>query len=251
MDDPVVVRLVGSDMKRDLERAMHTVARDFRCLMAARSRYAEDHLAESLGAGVMQYIVLGAGLDTFAYRNPFAALRVFEVDFPSTQEWKRSLLNDRGIQLPENLIFVPLDLEHQTLIDSLRAAGVDLSKPAFFSWLGVVPFLTFEAFRATLAAVSLFPTGSAVSFDYALPPETLSSDRRAVFNRLAGRLAAAGEPYRLFFTPDQIRAELAQADFRTSEHVDFAGLNERYFRNRADGLKLSPALSGMLATARV
>lgn len=251
MDDPVVLRLIGSNMKRDLERAMHTVARDFRCLMAARSRYAEDHLAESVAAGVTQYIVLGAGLDTFAYRNPFAALRVFEVDLPSTQEWKRSLLVGRGIPLPENLTFVPLDLEQQTLIGVLRAAGVHPHEPSFFSWLGVVPFLTLDAFRATLASIVQFPSGTAVSFDYALPPATLSPERRAVFNRLAGRLAAAGEAYRLFLTPDQIHAELAHAGFRSSEHVDFAGLNDRYFRNRSDGLKLSPALSGMLTTAVV
>jgi methyltransferase (TIGR00027 family) len=251
MHDPVAVRLVGADAKRDLERAMHKVARDFRCLMVARSRYAEDRLADSFVQGVRQYVVLGAGLDTFAYRNPFAALHVFEVDFPATQEWKREVLAEAGIPLPENLVFVPLDFERQTLTDGLRAAGVDMFAPAFFSWLGVVPFLTLDALRATLAAIAQFPEGSAVTFDYALPPEALSPERRAVFTRLASRLAASGEPYRLFFTPEQIEAELTTTGFHRSEHVDFEGLNERYFQNRADGLKLSPALSGMLTTAWV
>ena len=251
MHDPIAVRLIGAGVERDLERAMHKVARDFRCLMAARSRYAEDRLADSVGDGVHQYVVLGAGLDTFAYRNPFRALRVFEVDLPSTQEWKRSLLAERGIPVPDNLTFVPLDFERQTLTDGLRAAGTAVNAPAFLSWLGVAPFLSLDAFRATLAAIAQFPAGSAVTFDYAVPPETLSAERRAVFNRLAGRLAAAGEPYKLFFTSEQIAGELAQAGFHSWEHVDFEGLNQRYFSNRADGLRLSPALSGMLATAWV
>ncbi len=120
LDDPIAVRLVGPGYANDMERAMHTVARDFRAFMAARSRYAEDQLAEAVAAGVRQYVVLGAGLDTFAYRNPFPSLRVFEVDFPATQEWKRSMLAEAGIAVPENLTFVPLDFEHKTLAEGSR-----------------------------------------------------------------------------------------------------------------------------------
>jgi methyltransferase (TIGR00027 family) len=251
MHDPVAVRLLGPGVEHDLERAMHTVARDFRCLIVARSRYAEDRLADSVAKGVNQYVVLGAGLDTFAYRNPFAALHVFEVDFPATQEWKRAVLDEAGILLPANLTFVSLDFEHQTLTDGLRAAGVNMNAPAFFSWLGVVPYLTLDAFRATLGAVAQFPSGSAVSFDYAFPPETLTPERRAVFNTLAGRVAAAGEPFRLFFTQEQIEVEFQHAGFHRSEQVDSEGLNERYFKDRADGLRLSSNRLGMLTTAWV
>ena len=109
---------------------MHTVGRDLRAFMAARSRYVEDRLAEAVAQGVAQYVVLGAGLDTFAYRNPFPALRVFEVDFPATQEWKRPMLAEAQIAVPENLTFVPLDLEHKTLAEGLAGAGFDASSAA-------------------------------------------------------------------------------------------------------------------------
>lgn len=251
LNDPIAVRLVGAGYERDLERASHTVARDFRCFMAARSRYAEDHLAKAVGGGVRQYVILGAGLDTFAYRNPFPELCVFEVDFPATQEWKRWMLSEAGIDPPSNLTFVALDFEHQTLAEGLREAKFDFAAPAFFSWLGVVPYLTLEAFRATLGVIGGLPAGSGVAFDYPVPPDTLTPQRRARFDLLAGRVAAAGEPFRLFFTPEQIADELRAAGFQRIEHADHEKLNELYFRDRADGLKLSPVGIGMLATGWV
>jgi methyltransferase (TIGR00027 family) len=219
--------------------------------MAARSRYAEDRLAEAVANRVTQYVVLGAGLDTFAYRNPFPALRVFEVDFPATQEWKRALLAEAAIALPASLTFVPLDFEHKALAEGLAEAGFDAGKAAFFGWLGVVPYLTLDAFRATLGAIAQLPAGSGVCFDFAFPPETLSPARRLVFDGLAGRVAAAGEPFRLFFGPEELAAELRRAGFERQEQVDSDGLNELYLKGRADGLKLSGAGLGRLATAWV
>ena len=251
LDDPIAVRLIGAGFARDLDRAMEKVARDFRAFMAARSRFVEDRLAEAVAQGVTQYVVLGAGLDTFAYRNPFPSLHVFEVDFPATQEWKRDLLQRAGIGLPESLTFVALDFEHQALAEGLAAAGLDASKPAYFGWLGVVPYLTLEAFRATLRDVARLPEGTAISFDYVFPPDTLSPQRRVIFDRLAERVTAAGEPFRLFFTPEQLESELRMLGFRRIEQVDTDRLNELYFHNRADGLRLSPVGIGMLATAWV
>jgi len=251
LDDPIAVRLVGSGFARDMERAMHPVARDFRALMAVRSRYTEDRLAEAVGQGITQYVVLGAGLDTFAYRNPFPSLHVFEVDFPATQEWKQAMLAEAEIAFPSALTFVPLDFEHKTLADGLGEAGFDAASAAFFGWLGVVPYLTLDAFRSTLATIARLPASSGVSFDYAFPPETLSAARRLVFNGLAERVAAAGEPFRLFFTPETMEAELRRAGFHRMEEVDKDELNERYFKARTDGLKLSPAGLGMIATAWV
>lgn len=251
LDDPIAVRLVGSGFARDMERAMHPVARDFRALMAVRSRYTEDRLAEAVGQGIAQYVVLGAGLDTFAYRNPFSSLRVFEVDFPATQEWKRTMLAEAGISLPAGLTFVPLDFERKTLADGLCEAGFDAGSAAFFGWLGVVPYLTLDAFRSTLATIARLPAGSGVSFDYSFSPQTLSPARRQVFDTLSKRVAAAGEPFRLFFTPGKMEMELRQAGFHRIEQVDKDQLNERYFKARADGLKLSPAGLGMIATAWV
>ena len=251
LNDPIAVRLVGTGHPRLMERAMHPVGRDFRAFMAVRSRYAEDRLAEAVALGVTQYVVLGAGLDTFAYRNPFAGLHVFEVDFPATQEGKRAMLAEAQIVVPENLTFVPLDFEHHTLGEGLAEAGFDGSKPAYFGWLGVVPYLTLEAFRATLAAIAQLPLGTAVSFDYAISPETLGPEGRVAFDRLAERVAAAGEPFQLFFTPETMKAELRRAGFDRIEQLDYEQLNERYFKDRADGLKLSAVRLAMLTTAWV
>ena len=251
LNDPIAVRLNGSGYRGKMGRASHRVGRDFRAFMAARSRYVEDRLAEAVLDGVMQYVILGAGLDTFAYRNPFSKLRVFEVDFPATQEWKRGMLDEAGIALPAGLTFVPLDFEHQALAGGLAEAGFDAGSMAFFGWLGVVPYLTMEAFRATLEAVAQMPAGSAVSFDYALAPETLSPVGRTAFDALAGRVAAAGEPFRLFFTPEKVEREVRRAGYTRLEQVDSERLNELYFQNRADGLKLSALGLGRLVTAWV
>lgn len=251
LDDPIAVRLIGSGYRGKMGRASHRVGRDLRAFMAVRSRYAEDRLGEAVALGVRQYVVLGAGLDTFAYRNPFAELRVFEVDFPATQEWKREMLREAGIALPAGLTFVPLDFEHQTLMEGLVDAGFDRNAPAFFGWLGVVPYLSLAAFRATLKTVGQMPAGTALSFDYALAPETLSPVGRTAFDGLAGRVAASGEPFQLFFTPETMEAELRQAGFHRVEQWDYEHLNETYFKDREDGLKLSAVKLGMVVTGWV
>jgi methyltransferase (TIGR00027 family) len=251
LDDPIAVRLVGNGFPRQMERAMHSVGRDFRAFMAVRSRYVEDQLAEAVGNGVTQYVILGAGLDTFAWRNFFHGLRVFEVDFPATQEWKRTMLAAAGLGVPENLTFVPLDFEHHTLAEGLAEAGVDAALPAFFGWLGVIPYLTHKAFRTTLDTIGGLPAGSGVGFDYALPPETLGPEGRIAFDRLADRVSAAGEPFQLFFTPEALETELREAGFTRVEQLDYGHINERYFKDRADGLKLSAVRLAMLATGWV
>ena len=251
LDDPIVLPLLGAGYARDMERAMHKVARDFRGFMAARSRYVEDRLAEAVSNGVTQYVVLGAGLDTFAYRNPFPSLRVFEVDFPATQQWKRALLLKAGIALPESLTLVPLDFEHKTLADGLAEAGFDPHNAAFFGWLGVVPYLSLDAFRATLSAIAHLPAQTAVSFDYAFPPDTLNRQRQKVVRGLSQRVAAAGEPLQLFFTPEAMQAELTRAGFHRTVLIGSEQLNDLYFAGRVDGLKLSSSVLGKLATAWV
>jgi methyltransferase (TIGR00027 family) len=209
----------------------------------------EEHVAEAVRQGVSQYVILGAGLDTFAYRNPFAGLRVFEVDFPATQEGKRAMLREAGIPLPENLTFVAHDFEHKSLADALAEAGFDSGRAAFFGWLGVVPYLTLDAFRATVGAVAQLPAGSALSFDYVFPPASLSPKRRKVFDGLAERVAADGEPFQLFFTPEQLETELRAAGFHYIAQAGTERLNELYFTGRADGLRLSLSDMGMLASA--
>src|ERR1700691_166938 len=157
--DPIAIPLLGPEFSYDPVREMRPFARAFRASMAARSRNAEDRMAASVANGVAQYVILGAGLDTFAYRNPLPQLRVFEVDFPATQAWKRALLAAAAIAAPVNLTFVPLDFERMTLAAGLAAAGFDASRPAFFVWLGVVPYLTLSAFRAALETIAGLPQG--------------------------------------------------------------------------------------------
>ena len=251
LNDPIAIRLVGAEFKRDMERAQHRVARDFRAFMAARSRFVEDQLAQAVGLGIDQYVVLGAGLDTFAWRNPFAGLRVFEVDFPATQDWKRGMLDEAGLANPAELTFVPLDFEHKTLAAGLIEAGFDAAKPAFFSWLGVVPYLTREAFRATLGDIARMPAGTGLGFDYGLSAEVLGPLRRLALKALSERVASAGEPFKLLFTPQELESELDHAGFVRIEQWDASRLNALYFAGRVDGLKLPDPGLGMLATAWV
>ena len=256
LDDPIALQLLGSGYKRDLERASHRVARDFRGFMAARTRFVEDRLATSVANGIAQYVILGAGLDTFAYRNPFPSLRVFEVDFPATQAWKKKKLAEAGIPLPANLTpggltFVPLDLESTCLAAALAAAGFDRTRPALFSWLGMVPYLTIETFRSTLATLGALSPGTGIVFDTVDAPETLTPPRRKIFDRLSKRLAASGEPLQLFLSPQELAHELHRSGFHSVEQTGIDQLNDLYFLNRADALKLSPSGVGTLVSAWV
>ncbi len=249
LNDPIAVPLLGSEFKFDPENESSRFARAFRAFMVARSRLAEDELAKAVAQGLSQYVVLGAGLDTFAYRNPFPQLRVFEVDFPATQEWKRSLLAAASIPVLANLTFVPLDFEHGTMAEGLASAGFDSALPAFFGWLGVVPYLSQPAFRSTIETIGRLPTGSGVCFDFAQPIESIQPEYREVFSALAARVAAAGEPFRLFFTPEQLEHELRQAGFTRVEIRTPGELNAMYFEGRGDGLAMPRAGAGLLATA--
>jgi methyltransferase (TIGR00027 family) len=249
LEDPIAVPILGPEFFADPVRHADPRARAFRAFMVARSRYTEDNLAAAVAAGVTQYVILGAGLDTFAYRNPFPNLRVFEVDFPATQEFKRTMLRDAAIHEPASLTYVPLDFEHQTLASGLAEVGLDTGCAAYFSWLGVVPYLTLPAFRSTIDLIAAMPAGSGVTFDYALAPEELSPKMRAAGKSLAARVAAAGEPFQLFFRTEQLENELMSAGFQRIQQLDHLDLNDRYFTGRTDGLALPSEGLAKLATA--
>jgi methyltransferase (TIGR00027 family) len=251
LDDPIAVPILGPEFFADPARHSDPRARAFRAFMVARSRYSEDSLASAVANGVTQYAILGAGLDTFAYRNPFSSLQVFEVDFPATQDFKRDMLRSASIAEPASLTYVPLDFEHQTLAEGLAAAGFDSRHQTYFSWLGVVPYLTLPAFRATLDLVAAMPSGSGVTFDYAVAHEELSPRMQAARKALASRVAAAGEPFQLYFRTEQMENELKTAGFQHIQQLDAIDLNERYFANRTDGLALPEEGLGKLATAWV
>jgi methyltransferase (TIGR00027 family) len=239
-EDPIAVGILGPAYAEQLQRTPLRPDRPFstalRAFLVARSRYAEDNLRRAVASGVEQYVLLGAGLDTFAYRNPFAKLRVFEVDHPATQQWKRELLQRNNITIPDSIAYTPVDFEHQSLAEQLRGAGFNSQAPAFFAWLGVVPYLTLEAFRATLSFISVQRSGSGVTLDYGQPRSALSLLERMAHDSLASRVEKAGEPFRLFFTPPKIAAELSH--FHGVEDLGAAEINARYFSGRSDELKM-------------
>jgi methyltransferase (TIGR00027 family) len=249
-DDPIAVAILGAAYAEELKRTPLRSDRPFsiglRAFLVARSRFAEDNLRRAVEGGVNQYVLLGAGLDTFAYRNPYAQLRVFEVDHPATQQWKRALLQHNRIAVPESITYTPVDFERQSLSAQLSDAGFNFQEPAFFAWLGVVPYLTLEAFRATLSFVSAQPPGSGLTLDYGQPRSVLPPLERLALDSLASRVEQAGEPFQLFFTPTEIAAELS--GFHTIEDLGAPEINARYFSGRTDQLAMRGS-SGRLLSA--
>jgi methyltransferase (TIGR00027 family) len=253
--DPLALQIIGPDERAALvadPRALDAKPwdRPLRAFIVARSRYTEDELAHAVAMGVSQYVVLGAGLDTFAYRNPHPGLRVFEVDDPATQAWKRERLQAADIALPSSVVFAGVNVEQATLDEPLRDAGLDSEAPAFFSWLGVVPYLPATAVIETLRWIARRPPPSTVVFDYVIPPVTLGVLERAVFDALAARVAGAGEPWRTFLEPAQLERDVMATGFSLIADVGPDAINQRYYQQRADGLKVSGSV-GRLMKAQV
>jgi methyltransferase (TIGR00027 family) len=249
LDDPLALRIIGTAAAEELRsnpKEHHSFSRAFRAFMAARSRYAEDELARAVAHGATQYVVLGAGLDTFAYRNPHPNLRVFEVDHPATQAWKRECLQAAAIAIPASLTFVPIDFEQQTLADGLVRAGLNPNAAAFFSWLGVTPYLTREACMTTLSFIAKMPAGSGVVFDFAVDHKLLNLGQRMALTALSRRVAAAGEPFQLFFDPKHLQEDLKNLGFHRTQLLQGKELNERYFKDRNDGLSVRGGLGHLI-----
>jgi len=254
-EDPLAVPILGPEFREELNRTPDADRRPFsaalRAFMVVRARLAEDTLARGVAEpGVRQYLVLGAGLDTFAYRNPHAQVRVFEVDHPATQAWKRERLAEAGIAIPDSVTLVPVDFERQRLAEELLAAGFDATAPTVTAWLGVVPYLTLEAFRDTTELLGSFAPGSTVVFDYSQPSEVLSTVEKLMLDSLSSRVAQAGEPFRLFFTPDALERELKLAGLEVVEDLDGPALTKKLLDGRKDGLQLR-GRAGRICVARV
>jgi methyltransferase (TIGR00027 family) len=241
--DPLAIPILGKDYLEEVKRTPDSAKRPFsaalRAFMVVRARLAEDTLAAALQThATQQYLVLGSGLDTFACRNPHPSLRVFEVDHPATQAWKQKLLTAANLTPPDTAHFVAVDFEKDSLRARLKSAGFDETLSTVTAWLGVVPYLTPEAFRATLRVLARFAPGSAVVFDYSQPREALPAREQLMHDSLAARVALAGEPFQLFFTPSQLADELAFLDLRVIEDLDSTALTARYLAGRSDGLLL-------------
>jgi methyltransferase (TIGR00027 family) len=250
--DPIAVQILGARYADEVRRTpLHpdrSASTSLRAAIIARSRYAEDNLARAVASGVSQYVLLGSGLDTFAYRNPYQNLRVFEIDHPATQQWKRELLAENHVSIPETLTYVPVDFEQQSLAQRLDQSGFDGTRPAFFAWLGVIPYLTLPAFRETIAFIASRAPGSGVVFDYAQPREVLPLTEQREFDSLAARVKLAGEPFQLFFTPAQMVTELLA--LRMIEDLGAEEITARYFAGRSDNLRMRGTAGRLLSAWR-
>ncbi|MGH7282092.1 MAG: class I SAM-dependent methyltransferase [Polyangiaceae bacterium] len=212
----------------------------FRASIVARARFIEDLVEERAAAGVDQYVLLGAGIDTFAQRRPELAsrMRVFEIDRPGPQEWKRARLVELGFGVPECLRFVPVDFETgRSWREALLAAGFDEQKPAVVASTGVSMYLSRETNMATLGDVASFAPGSTFAMTFLLPLELADPDVRPGLEMAAKGARASGTPFVSYFTPDDIALMAKNAGFREAHHVSADALAERYFSGRADGLR--------------
>jgi methyltransferase (TIGR00027 family) len=222
----------------------------FRASIVARARFVEDLVLRRAAGAALQYVILGAGLDTFAQRHPDAARIVeFEIDEPATQAWKRARLAELGLPCPAWLHFVPVDFEGgASWLDALTAAGFDRTQPALVASTGVSMYLTVPAIETTLRAAAGLAPGSTLAMTFMLPPELVDPGERPAYEGVLRAAQASGTPFRSLFAPDEMLALTRAAGFRQVEHVSMADLGADYFAGRADGLRPSTGESFVVAT---
>jgi methyltransferase (TIGR00027 family) len=240
--DPLASRILDEQTAASLnEMAADESLRPMRLFIAARSRFSEDTMANCVAVGMRQVVVLGAGLDTFSLRNPFADLgvRVFEVDYAATQSWKRKRIKAAGLIEPQSLIFAPTDFEQENLSEGLTKAGFRLDQPAFFQWLGVVPYLTREAVSSTLKFISEVPA-AVVAFDYAEPFRNYHAKRRANIIAVAESAAARGEPWLSLFDPAELHELLRNNGFKTVEDLGLPEIAARLYGDLKQNITIGP-----------
>jgi len=250
---------LGARLAEEIDPALFATLRDrrsnpipmlVRAHQVLRSRFAEDELAQAATRGVQQYVILGAGLDTFAFRQPpFAGeLRIFEVDHPATQAWKRERIAALGLPDPSNLSWAPLDFERQTLLEVLTAAGFDAARPSYFSWLGVTYYLTRPAIDATLHVVTALPASSTITLDFNVPNDDLTGLDLETSQFVAQVVAGWGEPEVTRFRPEELQAHLHDLGFSRVFHLAPPEAAARYFSGRGDGLRAPKWQQVMSAT---
>jgi methyltransferase (TIGR00027 family) len=252
LDDALALVLVGPVWQelRDQVNPLFPgqVVRESRAAVCARSRYAEDRLA---AGAFTQYVILGAGLDSFAWRRPdlLRSVRVFEVDHPASQAWKLERVGDLALPLSDSQVFVPVDFEAEPLRDALRAAGFDWGQPALFSWTGVAPYLTAQAIESTLRTTAGAAPGSEVVFSYRAEESVLDGVGREFIRIYAPLAASVGEPLQPGWPVIEIERLISRCGLKVVDHPARADLEQRYFADRTDGLR--PYNVETLVTARV
>lgn len=238
-EDPIALSILGEakgDVTDKLELHKHPLSAAMRIAIAARSRFAEDERKKSLTDGIYQYVILGAGLDSYAYRNKNLNENVFEVDLPSTQAVKIASVQRLNITPIGNVSYVACDFEKNSLGERLDSSGFDRHRKAFFSWLGVVPYLDTTAIEETLKFVASCAPGSAMVFDYIVDSDNLNEMEKLVVNALSNQLAAGGEPLKSFFDPQLLKKKLEELGFTQIKDIGPDYLNEHYLSSREDGL---------------
>jgi methyltransferase (TIGR00027 family) len=252
LEDEIGLQLAGPDDSWRDRPDMHPAGTSrFRAAIVARARFIEDLVVEQAGRGVAQYVILGAGLDTFAQRRPeiAARLRVFEVDQPGPQAWKRQRLIELGFGIPEWLRLVPVDFEAGgSWWEQLIAAGFDPGQPAVVVSTGVSMYLTKDSNAATLRQLAGLAPGSTLAMTFLLPAELLDAEDRPGFQVAERGARAAGTPFISFYTPDEMLALAREAGFKDAEVVAGTLLTERYFAGRTDGLRPSSGEDLLVAT---
>jgi methyltransferase (TIGR00027 family) len=240
LEDDVGLKLAAPDEGWRSRPDMSPFTRPFRASIVARARFIEDLVTEQAARGVEQYVILGAGLDTFAQRRPelAAQLRVFEIDRPGPQAWKRQRLVELGLGIPPFLRLVPVDFEAgDAWWEQLAAAGFDSGRPAVVASTGVSMYLTKEAIMATLRQVAALAQGSTLAMSFMLPIELTDPEVRAGVERAIEGARANGTPFISFFTPSEMLSLARDSGFSEVQHVSAAMLAERYFAGRTDGLR--------------
>jgi methyltransferase (TIGR00027 family) len=228
--DPLAVAILGID-RDDIARQAreNPSSRRMRLFISIRTRFAEDALAAAHVRGVRQLLVLGAGLDTYAYRSSLPnGFRIFEVDHPTTQAWKRERLAAANIHSPNALTYVPVDFEHDSCGERLVASGFDPNVRTFVTWLGVVPYLTEQAIWSTLGYIASLPGGAEVVFDYSNPPESLSPERRAEHEQRAARVADLGEAWLSYFDTTNLHGKLRALGFTALNDLGPGEIAQQY-----------------------
>jgi len=271
-EDPLALRIIGAEteskLRLSLAQFQQPAVRALRAAMMVRNRYAEDELVRSIQRGVRQYVSLGAGLDTFAYRNSFPLLRVFEVDHPATQAWKRSCLEKAAIPIPASVTFVSVDFERQMMTDALRQSGFKSDELTFVSWLGVTGYLSQEAVISVLSSiVSSMRVGSEVVFDFSPPPSLKETIRRIkesfvvsgssllqqlrerAYRMIVNRTFKNKDFRWTYFDPASLTRDLKRIGFADVQLLGPKELNVRYCKDRTDGLRIQNQMH--MAKARV
>ena len=239
--DPLVLALLGPDQRHIREQLplhQHPLSAAMRIAIAVRSRYSEDEREQAYVAGAKQYVILGAGLDSYGLRSTHAEEQVFEVDLAATQQQKIARVAQLKQQPICELKYVACDFERGALANCLVAAGFNINQQAFFSWLGVVPYLDQHAIAATLQFVASCAPGTTLVFDYMLETAELNAMEAMVADLFAQQLASIGEPIKSYFSPPEFAAMLTQLGFSKVEAITADYLNQRYLANRDDGLRV-------------